>query len=55
MEDIKKAMIEKSNMLIAELQKPSKAAAQRARKLTLELTVLGKEFRRLSIEAEKAK
>lgn len=53
MEEIKKTITEKCTLLIAEMQKPSKAAGRRARKLTLELKELGKEFRKLSIEAEK--
>jgi len=51
--EIKKKLEEKCNELLAELNgRQSKAAYKRARKLTSEITVIGKQYRKLSTSEE---
>lgn len=53
MEQIKNQLVEQMTAFIADAQKNSKSAHARMRKATLNITKLGKEFRRISIEEDR--
>ena len=53
-EIIEKLRGECQAFILESQKKPSKAGNRRMRKATLEISRLGKEFRKLSVEADKA-
>ena len=54
MKQVQDQIVELMNGFIADAEKkPTKAAHQRMRAATLKIAKLGKEFRRLSVEADK--
>ena len=53
MEEIKAKLIEQAEIIIADINKTSKAAHQRVRKATLEIGKLGKEYRKISVAEDK--
>lgn len=55
MENIKSALAEQAQIILNDINKDNKAAHARVRKATLAIQKLGKEYRRLSIEEDKAK
>lgn len=54
MKEIQNQIVEACKAFIADSEKDTKAARQRMRRATLQITKLGKQFRALSIEADKA-
>lgn len=55
MEKITNELVAQCNLIVAEAaKKPSKAGHARIRKATLAIAKIGKEYRRLSLEADKA-
>lgn len=50
MEELIKQITEKCEYIIAEIQKPTKAAQARVRKATIDLEKLGKQYRKESLK-----
>lgn len=53
MKEIKEKLIEAANAIMININKDSKAAHARVRKATLAIAKYGKEYRKMSIEADK--
>lgn len=53
MEETKKALLEAAQTIVNDIDKPGKAPARRVRKATLTIAKVGKEYRKVSIEADK--
>jgi hypothetical protein len=53
MKELENQIVELCQGFIADSAKDSKAARQRMRRATLQIAKLGKEYRKLSIEADK--
>ena len=55
MEEIKNQLKEAAQTILNDIEKDTKAASQRVRKATLTIAKAGKEYRRLSLEANAKK
>lgn len=53
MDQLKLQLLEAAQVIVSDIQKDTKAASARVRKATLAVAKLGKEYRKLSIAAEK--
>ena len=53
MENLINKLVENANIIITDSLKDTKAAHARIRKATLEIAKIGKEYRKVSIEADK--
>ena len=53
MEQIKQQLLEAAQVIINDIQKDTKVAAARVRKATLAISKIGKEYRKMSIAAQK--
>ena len=53
MEETKKALLEAAQTIVNDIDKPGKAPARRVRKATLTIAKVGKDYRKMSLAAEK--